>query len=542
MPQSVSWQRARGLILVLLVLSAVGVMYCSQVPRSGREPAQPDLPGRSGLEAPGIPRSLEAERSVVTELNNLEWRIVNDIGEAIPAAQVALLDAVYGCDEHGKGAARVSRAEVPCKITAPHHRAWSGELSAKETNTVVLTRTGDVIVTVIDEVGNAVAGAEVWLSTAWEDGDAYDKKPGLPRARSDMDGFARLRDVPHGKWFVQARHAKLIYAHATTKDETRARVLRVGTGEHAATVIMSIPYVVGIKILGGEMFYSEFLGLGNGYCTPDNPDGLWGCNRIRSELEAAHPGAKMHVMVRRPSPQLDTGYGHYTAIAWMIGRAPWKQNLIPVPLEEFRGPALVSSEFIPESSEFGSILVNVEDVEGSMPTKMAFSIRASMADRRLRRGSPLVYEMKVDNGELVTLPVGSYDLICRDVVLSKIPDLNRHDIQVTRGGVVTVDLVVPGGMSRCRLTARRTGDLGEMLGGGLVVEQGGTDVKIVVMLDTLADGLECWLPAGVYASRFEAYDADPKKIWKGVRDGYQVGGGTLQTPQVIEHEMQLQWR
>lgn len=261
----------------------------------------------------------------------VRWIVQDEVGARIPGARVAIRGESWGCDAEGSGLASLvvgEETEVPCFAEALSHGRWAGNLLIGQPNTIVLPRTGIVRITVLDDDLVPVDGAEVWLARRQTDGDAIDNDPSLPHGTTDSGGVTQIESVPLGKFILHARHNVLVHSSNRLKQmgvQETSNVVMVRASTSEVTMYMTMPYVCGIDIVGGEIFYDGFRGTNTGYHAPQNLDGAWACRRLKARLGDSFPGARFLVVARDLAPPAFGGrFGDYVVTAWVLGRVDRK--------------------------------------------------------------------------------------------------------------------------------------------------------------------------------------------------------------------------
>jgi hypothetical protein len=468
------------------------------------------------------------------------------MGAAVPDAVVAIGTDTWPCSANGTGEAAVAASgdRVGCRVTAAGTLPWQGDLRVSSVTNVVLRRVGSLRVSVLDDDGLPVPRATVWVTVRPSDEDQLEADPGIPRGVTGEDGTVQIDGILHGRYLMHARHDVLLHsARRLSQMGILEQSLIVHVGREPANTVMrmTMPYVCGIQVVDEPMFYSSFQGSGDGYHSPSNADGACARFRLRHRLQAAHPGAEFMVTVRDVAPpQAGAGagvYGDFVATAWALGREAHRVRIAPVPLASFRGPHRISAWELPASAEFGGLRITVKAAGGPPIAGMRFTI--GTPHHLWRSDVPEVHHMFVRCGELVTLPVGTYDLSCEGFFESKTAGLNRNGLQVKRGEILEVVLDSPVSWSWCRIALRGAGSSDPLVGGAITLTHQSTGVKTGTLVNSFAVPLTMWIPSGTVALWAQAIASDPAFVWRVVDEAVEIRGGTVEAPQVISREMQL---
>lgn len=378
----------------------------------------------------------------------------------------------------------------------------------------------DVEVRVVDEADRPVAGATVQLSAqfGWRPGATVD--PALT-AVTDTGGRAVLHAVQQGVWFASAMHAELMYA-PELQDAAGRRPVAV-PGNLSTTLRLGEPYLVGVRVRGGEVLHREFVQTGVTFTIP------WGSASARVEqlsrqLAARWPGAMFQFLLRGPRERQRPG-DRFDAVVVVRGRATWTCRVSPVPLREFQGPIEVIAAQLTRSDDFGTVTLRALDVGGDITKGLAVNAGTGIGGAQLNR--------RVENGEEVTLPGGNYSLRCDEPFLQQ---LLPKDATLVRGGNCVIDF---GGrlLTRCDIELDGPPDTRSVR----IVHS-----NLARPVDRFVRGrskLSCWLPEGTISATFRGEERDlgvgaPNPRFQagpflGRSAAIAVGCGTMASPQRV---------
>jgi hypothetical protein len=451
--------------------------------------------------------------------------------------------------DDGERVAATTRREEAAVVAPQRELAPPATVPAANVVTSPTAATGGTArITVVDDDQKPVRGAEVWLASRRIGGDVLDRDSTLPRGVTDRDGVTTISGIPHGGHFLHARHDVLVHSTRRLKEmgiENESSFATIGATPVEAVMHLTMPYVYGVQVVGGEMLYDSFSGAA-GYHSLDNADGQWASERLRKQLIARFPGARILVAIRDFKPPHKGGYGNCLATVFVVGREAVRRRIEPVAATVFAAPLQLNVAGMPRSDEFGSIMVRVAHAGG--PPILGLHYTLGKPHDQWRDDAPQVLGTKLMSGELRTVPVGTYEVTCQGLfegqVLARNPEglqihaLNRHGLQVRRGEALEVVIDSPVGWSRCRFSFPGEDITQPLTGVMLSLFHAGSGMRVAELLNGFEPPIEMWVPAGPVELRAEAPAADPQLVWRHVDPAFDVAGGTIESPQVIRCSLQ----
>jgi hypothetical protein len=473
------------------------------------------------------------------------WRVADGKGESVRGAQVVVDGRSWACDAEGEGryvyGQEGGRTGRDASVTARGYLPWTGFFAAGVVSEVRLTSIGSLLVRVHDDDLRPVASVEVWLSKRpVADPDRGDAGS-LIRGVTDQDGTVRL-EGGQGEYHLQARHPVLVRSSRRAEQRSGAGpegMVVLAGDERESVVNMSMPYVCGIAVQGGEMFYESFYESDSGYHFPPNLDGALACRQREATLRQRHPGARFVIKVRdHADKRRGLPYGAAMVTCWVLGYEAVRQPLEFVPWNEFLGPTVVWVANMVPSNRFGGLTVMVADSEGAgMPD---WTVRVGTPMREWRHDVAEVHHKIIPCGDLVTLPAGNYEISCEGYFESQIPGLKRESVTVTPGSLTTVTLSSTKKWCRCRILLTIP-DQGIGASGGVMgLRHVDSGTSVVVFVDDFATPTELWVPEGileVQARTVALTNTSPYHHLSGAT--FDARGGTIMNPQIVQRSMVL---
>ncbi|MCB9886616.1 MAG: hypothetical protein H6838_14070 [Planctomycetes bacterium] len=534
------------MILVLALLAVAVLLWVrsqSGAPNGGSLPLAGDRQPRSEnlhvAKAPvadpsGVPRSVAHSL--------LAWRVVDLEDAPVPTAVVTVNGKAWPCDVNGRGktSTEVSQ-EVDAVVEAQGYSSWRGLLLPGVENKVQLDDGGSLEVTVVDESMVPLQGAVVWLSARPTGEDVLDSVPALPRAASGPDGVARLR-AAHGEYFVQARHS--VYVNSTQRLKQMGVLaecyrVQIGAAPSRSVVHMTMPYVAGLEVVGGEVAYQSFRGRDSGLHAPGNPDGWAACERIRAEIEARFVGSTVMVQVRDvESVRNGRGYPAIHGHVMVVGCKPQVVNVMPVALAEFERPSRVFALQLEASDQWGGIVLRLKNAGGRPVQSLRVAVAAS--GDWSQGDVPKIAHKFLTPDQIVSLPVGLYDVTGEGHFEANLPGLSRRGLAVTAGSLQEVVLDCPIELSLVRLELTRDVGTQPLLGGAIELIHEQTGVRATLLVNRFDEPPQLWVPAGIVKLTAQAHEqAKPDHLWRLADEPLTIGGGTDAAPQVVRKSLML---
>jgi hypothetical protein len=335
----------------------------------------------------------------------------------------------------------------------------------------------DVEVRVVDEADRPVVGATVRLSAT------FAKEPTDPAlsAVTDLGGRAVLHAVQQGRWFASAGHAELFYS-PEQQDAAGRRPIDV-PGRLSTTLRLGEPYVVGVRVRGGEVLHQQFAQDGAAFIVPWWSPSSAALDQLGRRLQARWPGAMFQLLLRAPRERQRPG-DRCGAVVVVRGRATWTSNLSPVPLREFQGPIELDAAQLTRSDAFGTVALRALGSGGDVTRELAVNASTSAGALRL--------DQRIENGDEITLPCGDYSLRCDEPFLQQ---LLPAGVTVVRGSRCAIDF--DGRLlTRCEIELDGPAETRSVRIAHSSLKQG---------VDRTVRGrgtLSCWLPEGTITATF----------------------------------------
>ena len=379
-------------------------------------------------------------------------------------------------------------AQLSVVATAPSHTTVEATVTLQGDNVITLQRVLPLTVRAIDPADRPVSGVEIRISRRKSGSLAQASDP---VARTGSDGVAVLAAVSPGTWFLDARHDDLVYSR---DGQVGGRSGYEGAvvfmpHEGVVTIRMLEPYVLVVEADAGDILSCGIEQHGTAMHQPSNWDGQGSLMAKKSQLEAAHPKARVFVNLQSYPPQSL----HVQATVWVAGRRPWQGTLQPVLLRDFRAPVRISLTDMPESDEFGSVMVHLTSASGRELTevRMQLTIADMQSPLFLTGQTPFGCE-KVGHGQLITLPVGSWRLSLANPFLQRRAD-ELGLIQVDRGSFRELRIGNECEWARCRLGSD---DESPQAAGTFAITHLDSGLAVAQLVNDIQEGLEMWVPVG----------------------------------------------
>lgn len=471
----------------------------------------------------------------------LVWRVVSPQNTPVATAIVTVDNNPWPCDAEGRGnTSTKALADIDALVEAPGYATWHGLFQVGAENVVRLAQAGSLEVTVVNESMAPVQGAVVWLSARPTGERDLDSTPTLPRFVSGADGVARLQ-APNGDYFVQAHHP--VYVHSTNRLKqmgvnAECYRVKIGAAPSRSVVHMTMPYVAGLDVSGGEVAYQGFRGHDSGLHAPTNPDGSAACERIRAQLETRFPNSTFMVMARDIESVRDgRGYPAIRGNVMVVGYKPVAVQVIPVALADFERPTQVFALQLEPSDQWGGVVLRLKNAGG----RPVSSLRVAVAASDQRRGDvPQIVHKILRPNQLVSLPVGVYDVTGEGYFESRLPGLTRRGLAVTAGSLQEIVLECPVELSLVRLELTRDTGTQPLLGGAIELLHEQTGVRAMLLVNRFDVPPQLWVPAGLVRLTAQAHEqTQPDHLWRIADEPLMVGGGTDAAPQVVRRSLTL---
>lgn len=275
----------------------------------------------------------------------------------------------------------------------------------------------------------AVSGAEVWLADRWHSINDLRANQGASSRKTGIRGDVSFIVKP-GRYFVHVWHSDCAPSVSAKHGSGEQMVLDVPS--ELSTRIRLLPvYVIAYQVSTENPPIAHTL-KGSGFkALISDLDPLFAskCEEVRERIRTRFPSAEVSVF-------LFTGdrakLGQWEAHALWAGRTCVKQQIIPVALREFERPIDVTAAGSAESTDFGGIMIMADG--SSAPEFMGAAVEMKRVE--VLPTDPFylkVFTCKAKFGDVITLPVGSYEVSMPDHPFLQ-PALQASGrVMVTRG-------------------------------------------------------------------------------------------------------------
>jgi hypothetical protein len=467
-----------------------------------REDAPHSLEPASGgfpPETSSLPlRSAEAGRAQrVPAPHDLTWTIVDDRGRPVAGATSRVGSSEIASDAQGRARMTSEAASLSVSASAPAHATVEASVAAEGDNVITLPRILPLTVRAVDPFDRPVADVEVIITRKAGDASSHTAGSGSKTARTRADGLAVLDDVVPGTWMLDARHEHLIYSRESQNGGRGPSAGHDGIAvlmpqDQMVTIRLVEACVIAVEVEDGSILSSSFHWDGRHMHGTSTPGGQAHLKASRALLESAHPKASIAVKLLR-FPSVDLQDVEVEATVWVAGRRPWQGKLRPVLLRDFQHPVRIKLADMPESNEWGSIMVHLVGASGQELTEVPMQLMA--ADKKsplfLTGRTPFRRE-RVVSGQLLSLPAGSWRLNLANQFLQRCAD-QLGAIQVESGGLREIRIGSEWEWGLCRLCAE--GDA-PPAAGTFVITHLDTGHAVTQLVNDIHDGVRMWLPAG----------------------------------------------
>lgn len=438
------------------------------------------------------PASGSAQRRPV--LHDITWTIVDDRGQAVARANSTVGTAQLTSDSHGRTSTSTEAAQLSVVAAAPLHTTVEATVTPQGSNVITLQRVLPLTVRALDAADGPVADVEICIARRGFNSPSRAADTGSRVARTGIDGLAVLADVAPGTWLLDARHDDLVYSRegqAGGRGGYEGAVVFM-PHEQVVTIRMAEPYVIAVETDAGDILSCGIRSRGSGMHQPSNLLGQTELQARQARVQAAHP--KASVFVNLPNyPAVDPQSIEVQATVWVAGRRPWQGELRPVRLRDFRAPTRIALTDMPESDEFGSVMVHLASASGRELTDVRMQLLpADMQSPLFLTGQTPFNCEKAVQGQLITLPVGNWRLTLTNPFLQRRAD-DSGPIQIDRGSFREVRLGHECDWARCRLGSN---DDAPHAAGTFTITHLDSGIAVAQLVNDIQEGIEMWLPAG----------------------------------------------
>lgn len=347
---------------------------------------------------------------------------VADDRQAGPVGEAFAPDAV-------EPAQQVTPEVVPEPLEVPIPAAAPSVLPVKH----------DVSVRLVDEAGQPVIDAQVWLAQGWHRLDQLPLLAGVLASSTDIHGTARFRVSP-GRHFVHVHHEGYVCPISKAYGNGGNAVLDVPSLLHSELLLRSI-WVVAYQLEpSGKPLGHWVQGSGANLRRESHPSTVSALERAARTIEDRFPGSSAEAYFQAAAAA-ETG-DFDIRVVWS-GRTPSVTPTQPVKWSEFRSPVQVGFGDSRASIAFGTVFVQVSRQDG----RSVDSLRL-IAKRRPVRGETnlmldsLAFRPAIVSGEPCSLPSGTYDLASPSHPFLGAELRAAGPIEVTANSFVSVPIVI----------------------------------------------------------------------------------------------------
>jgi hypothetical protein len=429
-------------------------------------------------------------------LHAITWTIVDDRGQAVVGATSTVGSASFFSDGQGVTSMDTEAIQLSVIATAPSHTTVEATVTLQGDNLVTLQRVLPLTVRALDAIDRPVPDVEVRIARIGVSSPAQAADTGSRTARTGANGLAVFHDVPPGTWLFDAGHDNLVYSR---DGQIGGRggyegVVVAMPQEQVVMLRMLEPYVFAVEVDAGDILSCGIHARGAAMHQPSNPSGQASLQEKRERLQAAHPKAAIFVSLQSYPP---TGPENMEvqASVWAVGRRPWQGRLQPVLLRDFLSPTRIALSDMQESSDFGSVLIHIVGASGGALTNVPMQLLAAdLKDPPVPVGQmPFSCEKAVVEGQLVTLPAGSWRLRLANPFLQRCAD-KLGVVHIDSGSFQEIRVGSDLEWALCRLCSD---DDAPDAAGTFTVTHLDSGATVTQMVNDIRKGVEMWIPVGL---------------------------------------------
>lgn len=427
----------------------------------------------------------------------LTWTIVDDRGQPVAGAMLTVDSAQYLCDAEGRGDMASETSQRSVVVSASRHTTVEAIVTIQAANVITLQRILPLTVRAIDAADLPVANAEIsiMLSGVSQPSGAAGSKS--ITAQTGADGIAVLDSVPPGIWLLDARHADLVYSRNVQNGGLGAfggheGILVVMPREEMVTIRLVEVCVLAVEAEEADILHCGVSWSGESMHSANTPVVAADVEAKMARLQGLHPKARILIKLLG-YPPVDFGSIEAQATVWIAGRRPWQGKLRPVLLRDFRTPFRIALSDMPESMEFGSVMVHLVDAVGHELTDVKMSlVAADHKDPLFLTGSTPFTRPTVVPGQPVTVPSGSWRLNLSNAFLQRRAD-ELGPIQVDSGNLREIRLGTDAEWARCELSSDPETP---HAAGSFAITHLESGITVHQLVDDIRQGIQMWLPVG----------------------------------------------